>query len=317
MRLTVELTIGANRQGLRGFQADQDNVRIVIFNPSSKTVTVSSIGFLGKDSNGISLLYPQGLLVKIWVNAKELKADEDSIVLHPRAEAVIVARIGLIGDVDRCNALQVSTNGKYRKVMKLSKRTLSDLQSANDRSKRELNTVTGRGSSSYLEDCTKGVELFLPLVSTPITSEDEPRLIGRLLLASEQECFAVQAAQRKRAKFDDADHMQTNYGASGKSIYDYHVEDAVMSTFMIEQRRGDELGKDWRLEDKLQSLGRAYRTHAEADCRYREWYSIAESRRLSIYNQLTQQEDVTEKTRALISAHKALCDTCKILSRRD
>ncbi len=312
IRLDVEVTVGANRQGLKGLQADQDNIRILIVNPSPKTVTVSSVGFLDKDANGIRLIYPEGLLVRIWANAKEIKGDEDSVVLYPGGEVVIVASIGLIGDINRCSALQVTTNAKYRKVMRLSHELLIELQTAGDRRKRDADQVSGTSSSHYREDCERGVELILPSVSDPISPEDEPSQIGRFLFASEKECLAIQVALLNRAKFDDANYMKVDYGASGKSVYDYHVENAVMATFMVEQGRRDELGKGWNLKRTFQSLGRAYRTHTEAEIKYREWCSIAESRRLSIYNQLTRQEDFTDRTRKLKVAHEASCDTCKI-----
>ena len=316
-RFHIEVLVGANLQGARGYPEDRDKVRVSIINLSPNPVTLSLIGFTGKSKNEISPIYPKGLIVDTWVNGNKLES-ESPIILEHGAEAILVARVTLIPSILECNAIEVVTNTKYRKELKLPAETLSSIRSARENLAEEHHNYLGKGNPNYSEDCLKGAELLLPQIDVPLNLDDDPNLIAKWLFGKERECFVRQASMRRFANIDDVPHLMNDYLGRGEkySIYDNTIESVVMDTYMIEQGRREELGQEWSIQNNgsIHSLGSQYRHHLEASSRYEEWCEIAESRRLSIYNMLTHQEDTTSETRSLILKHQKACVTCMTIS---
>lgn len=320
IRLNAKVEVGANRYGQIGFHRDKENVRIVVSNVCPKTLTISGIGFLDRKENNIGLVYPDKLFSRIWINGEKLDIEEKSLVLHPGAEVIIMAPVTLIPEIDRLDlrwyhvlrhryVLHISMNtGKGYIDKNISGEILRKLLDTHKQTRATHEMTLGKEHPRYSEDCSKGLELMLPYISSPINSSmcnDNLERAELWLTSVEQSCFQIQLGMLARP-FDAPI-------TEGRNTYNEHIQDVAGDLYIIEQGREDELGEHWTIKDRFRSLGQRYRESCEAKSKVIEWCQIAEKKREYAYIQLMEQPRASniDEIRRMKATHKENCDYCR------
>lgn len=319
IRLNATIEVGANRYGQVGFHRDKENVRIVVSNVCPKTLTISGIGFLDRKENNVSLVYPDKLFSPVWLNGEKLDIDEKSLVLYPSSEVALILPVTLIPgighmDLSRYHVLRhryvlrvYMNTGKGYIDKNISGEILQKLLDADKEVNEKYEVSSGKQHPKYLEDCTKGLKLMLPYISSPINSSmcsDNLERAKLWLTAVERSCFQSQLGRLARPF--DAPIIE------GRNTYDELIQDVASGIYFIEQGRENELGEDWTIKDQFQSLGQWYRESREAESKVTEWCQIAEKKREYAYIQLTEQSRAwnIDEIRRMKAAHEENCDFC-------